>query len=161
MKDRLTNFLGSYRRPYSLAQAADLTGIPLEELSPLHAEAARRGDTREAEPGIFISALAHRGPVTVNPTGRKSTVWRLDVHTAELILDALEREPTTSSRKLGAALGLSHTIICQYLTALMSIRAIGITRAGYTVISRDLSRLGLDIERGILKKTIMKKHQED
>jgi len=160
LKDILHHFLATHRRPYSLDQAADLTGIPRRSLSRLHAQALERGETREAEPGIYISVLAHRGHVSVNPSGRASGVWRLDAHTAGLILDELEREPSLSSRRIGRRLGLSHTIICQYLTALMSIHAIGFS-AGYTVLSRDLSRLGLDIERGILAKARANRKKEN
>ena len=43
----------------------------------------------------------------------------------------------------------------------MSIHAIGFTRAGYTVLSRDMSRLGLDIERGILAKARANRKKEE
>lgn len=147
---RLSHFLASHRRPYSLALAADFLGLSLADLRPLHDAALARGEVREVEPGIYISARAHRASVTVNPSARPCSTWRFDTTLAEHILDVLASGSWRSSRKLGKRLHLSHQLVCQYLTALMSIGAVGVTSDGYTVLSRDLTRLGLDLERGII-----------
>lgn len=147
--DLLANFLQQHRRPYSLDSLADFTGIELPALLPLHDAALASGDTREVEPGIFISACAHRGAAT--PVKYGSQVWKFDVMVAQQILHALETDTWRSSRALAKHLGVSHQFIAVYLTALMSISVVGVSSEGYEVIDRDnLPRLGEEYHPGII-----------
>lgn len=147
----LANFLDQHSKPYSLAQAADLTGIPIKNLVPLHAAEQSAGHTREIEPGIWISASAHSLARTIILNGQ---TWRFSLEIANLILDELSLEPAYSARILARRIGYSHQTACVYLTALLSIKAVGISPQGYVAISSaNLDRLGCDIDPAILTTT--------
>lgn len=147
----LANFLDQHSRPYSLAQAADFTGIPIKDLVPLHAAAQSAGQTREVEPGIWISAAAHSLGRTITIGGQ---TWRFSLQIANMILDELSLSPAYSARELARRIGYSHQTACVYLTALLSIKAVGVTPDGYVAISRaSLDRLGCDLDPDILITT--------
>lgn len=144
----LLYFLQQHRKPYSLQMLADYIGIPLRDLAPLHAAQMDAGNTREVEPGIFISALAH----ATGPSRRiHGQAWNFDHDVAVRILDSLAQAPALSSRILGKRLGYSHQYVSIYLTALISIQAVGVTGLGYIALDRtNLSRLGCDYTPGII-----------
>lgn len=149
----MRNFLQQYRKPYSLADLEGFLGLEREEIERLHGLEVEAGNVWEPEPGIYISALAHETTVTRSmKSGKRTVTLLLDALRAQGMLDALEARKIASSRELGRAVGVSHQLACQYLTALMSIGAVEVTPEGYRVKHRDMSRLGLDYEDGIIGK---------
>lgn len=149
----MRNFLQQYRKPYGLDDLEGFLGLEREEIERLHAREVEEGNVWEPDPGIYISALAHETTVTHSMmSGSRRVTLRLDATRAQEMLDALETKKIKASRELGRMVGVSHQLTCQYLTALMSIGAVVVTGDGYRVRHRDMSRLGLEYEQGIINK---------
>ncbi len=170
----LRNFLNQHRKPYSLAQLADLTGIELSaqsapqsaqsagngnSLESLHAQAITDGLTKEIEPGVYVSTVARPNSVHNNAQGR---LWKYDLEAARQIIASLETEPSWSCRTLAKRLGKSHEYMARYLTALLSIKAVKVTSQGYEAVpGASLKSLGENIQPyALLQARWDHKHQE-
>jgi len=155
----LRNFLNQHRKPYSLAQLADLTGLSLGELTSLHAQAITDALTKEIEPGIYVSTVARPNSVHNNAHGR---LWKYDLDAARQILASLEAEPSWSCRTLAKRMGKSHEYMARYLTALLSIKAVKVTSQGYEAVpGASLKSLGENIQPyALLQARWDHKHQE-
>lgn len=173
----LRNFLLQHRKPYSLAQLADLTGLELSaesapqsassagnnsaenSLATLHAQALADGLTKELEPGIYLSTLARPNSVHNSAQGR---LWKYDLEAARQIIASLEAEPSWSCRTLAKRLGKSHEYMARYLTALLSIKAVKVTSQGYEAVpGASLKTLGENIQPyALLQARWDHKHQE-
>lgn len=140
----INNFLNQYRKPYSLEQLSDMTGIHVTTIRPIHATAIEDGKASEIQPGIFVSHLSRSSFLC---TGG----WNYDITVARRIIAMLEEKPAYSCRELARRLGRSHEYACRYISALLSIDALAVSPQGYIPgPCSDLSGLGTNIIPGII-----------
>lgn len=147
-KDKLArqiadNFVAVCRIPFGEKTFEEMTG--LTGGGKYIREWLKAGKIREIEAGIYIVCGCFGKSIT-----SVERDWRYTVEGAWLVLDAL---PESSLRKIGAAIGRSRQWVCRYLEALASIGAVGYDGSSYvTVMGADVSRIGCEIEKGILRR---------
>lgn len=137
------NFVAVCRIPFGEKTFEEMTG--LTGGGKYIREWLDEGKIREIEAGIYIVCGCFGQSIT-----SVERDWRFTVEGAWLVQEAL---PESSLRKIGAAIGRSRQWVYRYLEALASVGAVAWDGSNYVnVIGADVSRIGCEIEKGILSR---------
>lgn len=137
------NFVAVCRIPFGVKMFEEMTG--LQDGKGYIREWLEQGKIKEIEAGIYIVSDLHGRSIT-----SAERDWRFTVEGAWLVQEAL---PERSIRKIGQKIGRSRQWVYRYLEALASIGAVGYDGSDYVaVLGADVSRIGREIEKGILSR---------
>jgi len=149
-RNLIDNCLAQYRKPFSVAQLAGLTGLSLPTVRKYLETLVTKGKVRILEPGIYRTV--HSSQVS-NSTLVSGQQWRYNLESANQILDQIAAGNNKGCRRIAVALGVSRQFVWMYLTALCSIGSVGMNETGYCVLRRDnLISLGSNREPGIITR---------
>lgn len=137
------NFVAVCRIPFGEKTFEEMTG--LTGGGKYIREWLKEGKIREIEAGIYIVCGCHGQSIT-----SMERDWRYTVEGAWLVLDALTE---SSLRRIGLKIGRSRQWVYRYLEALASIGAVNWDGGNYIAVpGADVSRIGREIEKGILSR---------
>lgn len=144
------NFVAVCRIPFGVKTFEEMTG--LQDGKEYIRTFLEQGKIKEIEAGIYIVRDLHGRSIT-----SAERDWRFTVEGAWLVLEAL---PESTIRKIGEKIGRSRQWAYRYLEALASIGAVEYDGSSYVdVLGADVSRIGCEIEKGILRR--MKREGKD
>lgn len=136
----LDNFLASYRRPFDAELMSVFTGVQPSACEARLAEGVRDGELT-ASGGVYVL----RRDVSLEAGG-----WKYSRRGAEAILRCLALGDGRSLRSIAVKMGRSAQYVFKYMEALASIGVVRWDGDRYVVCGEDISRLGVEIEKGIL-----------
>ena len=150
VSELVRNFVGQYRRPFSLEQMSELLMISKRKLHPIVLRLVEKGEIREASKGIY---LAGQRPLTHGTAHYRQRTWIYRVESGKRILDLLEMQPQKTVREVAALMAVSRQYVYVYLEALASIGAVTYRDKHWITTGRgELSALGCKVERGVLSR---------
>ncbi len=137
------NFLQQWRKPFGVVTICEIAGVSKILAGRVVKEWIEAGNAKEIEPGIYV--VCDRSALSI---ASDKGDWKYSLENAKLLLSVL---PARSIREAGRKVSRSRQWAFKYLEALMSIGAVTWNGKTYMAMKRaDLSRLGCNIEKGIL-----------